>query len=39
MRAKIFQLEPVKKDEYKDSGYRLLNSFSFDDKMVSQTQQ
>lgn len=34
MRAKIFQLEPVKKDEYKDSGYRLLNSFSFDDRMV-----
>lgn len=34
MRAKVFQLEPVKKDEYKDSGYRLLNSFSFDDKMV-----
>ena len=34
MKAKIFQLEPVKKDEYKDSGYRLLNSFSFDDRLV-----
>lgn len=34
MRAKIFQLEPVKKEEYKDSGYSLLNSFSFDNKMV-----
>lgn len=34
MRAKVFQLEPVKKDEYKDSGYRLLNSFSFNDRLV-----
>ena len=34
MRAKVFQLEPVKKDEYKDSGYRLLNSYIFDDKIV-----
>lgn len=34
MRANIFQLEPVKKDDYKDRGYRLLNSFTFDEKMV-----